>query len=268
MCSPTARGGRSGSRPRGGRPRPLRARLWQPDRRRLLRRYRDGEAAIDAFCEDYACLAWGLTELFQATGDGEWLEWALELTEIETTLFFDEADGGWFSTTGEDASVLLRLKEDYDGAEPAAASVTVRNLLTLGRLVGDESLVARAGRTLERYGTEIGRVSRIMPLMVSNVARWHAGSVEIVVAGEDGPDAYPLEPHVARYYLPWAVQVPVRSEPQRASLSRLPWLQAMEAPAGHSAVFICRDFTCRAPITDAETLTDALEALAAPRRIL
>jgi len=246
----------------------VRDRLWQADRRRLLRRYREGEAAIDAFCEDYACLVWGLVELFQATGEGTWLDWALELTDVQTTLFFDEVDGGWFSTTGEDATVLLRLKEDYDGAEPAASSVTVRNLLTLGRLVGDDTLVARAGRTLERYGTGIGRVTRVMPLMVSNIARWHAGSVEIVVAGEDGPDAYALEPVIARYYLPFAVQVPIRSEAQRAGLSRLPWLQAMPVPEGHAAVYVCRDFACQAPITDMESLTSELDALSSPRRIL
>jgi len=245
-----------------------RARVWQAGSGRLLRRYRDGEAAIDAFCEDYACLVWGLTELFQATGDGEWLDWALELTDTQTALFFDEADGGWFSTTGEDPTVLLRLKEDYDGAEPAAASVTVRNLLTLGRLVGDEALVARAGRTLERYGTQVGRVTRVMPLMVSNIARWHAGPVEIVIAGVDDPDAYALEPEIARYYLPWAVQVPIRSEAERAGLTRLPWLQAIAVPEGNAAVYVCRDFTCRAPMTDTETLTRELDELASPRRIL
>ena len=122
----------------------LEVRLWQPERRTLLRRYRDGEAAIDGFCEDYACVAWGFLELFQATGEGRWLDRAIELTAIQTERFGDSADGGWFSTTGTDASVLLRLKEDYDGAEPAAASVTVRNLLTLGRLVGDASHLDRA----------------------------------------------------------------------------------------------------------------------------
>jgi uncharacterized protein YyaL (SSP411 family) len=248
--------------------RAVRARLWQPDRRRLLRRYRDGESAIDAFCEDYACLVWGLTELFQATGDGHWLDWALELTAIQTGLFHDESDGGWFSTTGEDPTVLLRLKEDYDGAEPAAASVTVRNLLTLGRIIGDRELIERAGRTLERYGTQIGRVTRIMPFMVSNVARWHAAAAEIVLVGESRPDEYALEPIVARHYLPWAVQIPIRSGETRVTLGRLPWLQAMRAPEGREAVFICREFVCQAPIVDAETLYRELDALAAPRRVL
>ena len=68
--------------------------------------------------------------------------------------FFDDRDGGWFSTTGDDPSVLLRLKEDYDGAEPAAASVTVRNLLMLAQLAGDAAYHDRARRTLERYGPD------------------------------------------------------------------------------------------------------------------
>jgi hypothetical protein len=246
----------------------VRTRLWQPDRRRLLRRYRDGEAAIDAFCEDYACLAWGLTELFQASGDGRWLDWALELTAIQTDLFFDPADGGWFSTTGEDASVLLRLKEDYDGAEPAAASIAVRNLITLGRITGDQDLVARAGRTLERYGTRIGQVARVMPFMMSNIVRWHAAPVEIVLVGAPRPDEYALEAIVARHYLPWAVQIPIRGDETREGLARLPWLQAMSAPEGHEAVYICREFTCQAPMTDAESLYRELDAVAAPHRIL
>ena len=78
----------------------------------------------------------------------------------QTELFFDPADGGWFSTTGDDPSVLLRLKEDYDGAEPAAASVTVRNLIRSAHLAGDAALLDRARRTLERYGPGLGQRRR------------------------------------------------------------------------------------------------------------
>jgi uncharacterized protein YyaL (SSP411 family) len=126
--------------------------LWREAEGVLLRRFRDGEAAIEAFCEDYACLAHGLIELFQATGEVEWLNWAIALTESQTAKFWDPVDAGWFSTTGDDPSVLLRLKEDYDGAEPAAASVTVRNLITLGHLTGDAAFTDAARRSLERYG--------------------------------------------------------------------------------------------------------------------
>jgi uncharacterized protein YyaL (SSP411 family) len=245
----------------------IRAELWRPKQRRLLRRYRDGEAGIEGFCEDYACLAWGLLELFQATGEADWLDWALELTAVEQALFSDDRDGGWFSTTGDDPTVLLRLKEDYDGAEPAAASVTVRNLLTLGHLVNDTTLIDRAGRTLERYGPQIGRAVRVMPLMVANVSRWHAGGTQIVLAGAGGDAAHALERVVAVRYLPWAVVVPLRGEAGARLAGRLPWMGAMTAQNGLPTAYFCSHFTCQAPETDPEAFDRQLAAAAAPRRI-
>ena len=113
----------------------IRERMWNAASGTLLRRYRDGHAEIDGYAEDYAYLIFGLLELFQADADPAWLEWAIALQRRQDELFWDEADGGWFSTTGRDPSVLLRMKEDYDGAEPTASSVSVLNLLVLSHLV-------------------------------------------------------------------------------------------------------------------------------------
>ena len=132
------------------------ATLWRPQTSRLLRRYRDGDAAIDGYAEDYAYLILGLLELFQADGDPEWLDWAVELQRKQDELFWDDADGGWFSTTGEDPTVLLRLKEDYDGAEPAPSSVSVLNLIALNHLGADVTL-ERAERTLGALRRTHGR---------------------------------------------------------------------------------------------------------------
>jgi uncharacterized protein YyaL (SSP411 family) len=244
----------------------IREKLWRAADRRLYRRYRDSEAAVDAFCEDYAYLAWGLIELFQATGDAEWLTWARDLVDVQTSLFYDTRDGGWFSTTGEDRSVLLRVKEDYDGAEPAAASVTVRNLITLGHLLGDEALTTLASRTLERYGPHIGRAVRVMPLMVTNIVLWHGGGTQIVIAGHrDADDTRALERAVAHHDLPWAVSVPV--DPTTAATSPLPWLRAMALRDGHAAAYVCSDFTCQAPVTDAAALDAQIEDLARGKRV-
>jgi uncharacterized protein YyaL (SSP411 family) len=247
----------------------LRRTVWRESERVLSRRYRGGEAAVDAFCEDYACLANGLLELFQATGDQQWLEWAMTLTEVQIEKFWDEADGGWFSTTGDDPSVLLRLKEDYDGAEPAAASVTVRNLLTLAHITGDEAFTDRARRSLERYGAELGAVARVMPYMLSNVAAWHARPAQVIIVGPPGPARDALEQVVARRYLPFAVQLTLTPGPQQDALaSRLPWLAAMTARDGQPAAYVCADFACQAPVTAAADLERLLDGLAAPRLVL
>ena len=225
--------------------------LWNAGTRRLLRRYRDDEAAIDAFCEDYACLAWGAIELFQTTADARWLEWARELTSAQVDLFFDDADGGWFSTTGEDASVLLRLKEDYDGAEPSAASVAVRNLICLSQLDGDASWLSRAQRTLERYGPALGEAVRVMPLMVANLAHFHARRQEIVIVGDStADDRRALEREVFGRHLPFATTILLDDTKPPA----VAWLNAMTRRDGRAAAYVCQNFACKAPVTDAAAL--------------
>jgi hypothetical protein len=247
-----------------------RARLWRPAEQRLWRRYRAGEAGVEAFCEDYACLTWGLIELFQTTGDAAWLTWARELVAAQAALFSDDRDGGWFSTTGADASVLLRLKEDYDGAEPAAASVTVRNLLTLAHLTGDAAYRDRAGRALERYGAGLGRISRVMPMMLANIVFWISPSAQVVIAGErDAERTVALESAAAKVYAPTVVQLVV--DPRRAAAldaAGLPWLAAMTPVGGQSSAYVCREFTCQAPVSDPSALAGLMADAAAPRRIL
>ena len=252
--------------------RSVRKTLWRESDRVLLRRYRDGEAAVEAFCEDYACLASGLIELFQATGDAEWLEWALTLTDVQTERFRDPVDGGWFSTTGNDPSVLLRLKEDYDGAEPSAASVTVRNLIAMAHLTGESRFADLAQKSLERYGPELGRVARIMPMMVSNVAAWHARASQVVIVGQPGQARTALERVVARRYLPFSVQLTLTpGEAQDALSAKLPWLAAMKPVDGRAAAYLCADFMCQAPVSSADALERLLgddSADPAPRIIL
>jgi len=241
--------------------------LWRPAERKLLRRFRDGEAAIDAFCEDYACLAWGAIELFQTSGESRWLDWAVELTEIQTERFFDPSDGGWFSTTGEDPSVVLRLKEDYDGAEPSATSVTTRNLIRLSQIVGDAAYLERAERTFERYGPSLGKVVRVMPLMAANLALWHGRRAEVVLVGTPGsPDLAALEHTLFNRYLPWAVTI--TRDPAAPSIPRAPWLASMGMQDGQARAYVCHQFTCQAPTSDPATLDRELEDASAPRRII
>src|SRR4029077_13111709 len=133
----------------------VRERLWQSETGTLLRRSKDGQAEIEAYAEDHAYLIFGLLELFQADGDPAWLEWAIALQRRQDELFWDEAEGGWFSTTGRDRSVLLRMKEDYDGAEPTASSVSVLNLLVLSHLIENPQWSDRIERTLRLFGVRL-----------------------------------------------------------------------------------------------------------------
>jgi uncharacterized protein YyaL (SSP411 family) len=237
----------------------VRDRLWNAGESRLLRRYRDGEAAIDAYAEDYASLIFGLLELFQADGDAAWLEWALALQQAQDLRFWDEADAGWFSTSGTDPHVLLRLKDDYDGAEPAASSVAVHNLITLGHLT-DPSLLSRAERTMARFGPRAGAAARAIPMMLAALSAWQAPHAQVVIVGPpDLPATRAFHAALAGLYRPFAVTVPVAPGEAQAALGRLmPFMQAMTASEEGAAAYVCRDFTCEAPITDPGALASAL----------
>ena len=237
----------------------VRAMLWRDADATLLRRYREGEAGIAAYAEDYAYLIWGVLELFQATGEADWLEWALTLQRRQDELFWDPDGGAWFSTTGQDPTVLLRLKEDYDGAEPSASSVSALNVLTLASLTGDDGHRKRAERTLARYGSRAGAAGRVIPMMLCALSQWHAPSMQIVVVGGRTAQAVQeLEAEIAAHYRPFAVQVPVDPDGGRDRLrTLLPFVDGMQAHGG-GAVYVCRDFTCRQPVSSVDALRSEL----------
>jgi uncharacterized protein YyaL (SSP411 family) len=236
----------------------VRDNMWRPAERRLLRRYRDGEAAIEGYAEDYAYLTFGLLELFQADGDPLWLEWAVALQQQQDSLFWDEPQGGWFSTTGRDPSILLRMKEDYDGAEPAPSSIAVLNLITMSNL--GVCGAAKAERTLARYGTKIGNAARVLPMMLAGLSAWHADHAQVVIVG--GPDdegARALQREVAKQYRPFAVVVSLApGSRQRAVAAQIPFVGAMTARDGRATAYVCRHFTCREPVTSPQALAAAL----------
>jgi uncharacterized protein YyaL (SSP411 family) len=236
----------------------IRARLWDAPSQTLLRRYRHGDARVDGYAEDYAYLIGALLELLQASGDPAWLEWAMTLQARMDELFWDDAEGGWFSTTGRDPSVLLRLKEDYDGAEPSASSVAVLNLLTLSHLTSADH-ASRIERTLAAFAARILQQGRSVPMMLAALSTYHADTSQIVIVdGEDEARGRELLRVVRERFLPTAVIVPVRAQHRETLARLLPWTAAMEPRGGRATAYVCRNFSCQQPVTSAEELRSQL----------
>ena len=235
----------------------LRSRMW--DGRTLLRRYRGGDAAIDGYAEDYAYLVFGVLELFQATGDPQWLEWALQLQQRQDERFWDPEGGGWFSTTGADPTVLLRLKEEYDGAEPAASSVGALNLLTLSHLTADADAAERLADLFGAFAEKIAGMGRAVPMMLAALSTYHAGVPQVVVAGPpEREDTRALLDAIRAKYRPTAVTVLLSPAMAAGLASVLPWTASMTMREERATAYVCRDFACRAPVTDPVALTEEL----------
>jgi uncharacterized protein len=235
--------------------------LWDEPHRVVRRRYREGDAAIEGYCEDYAFFIWGLLELFQASGEPEWLHWAKRLQERQDELFWDATGAGWFSTTGEDPSVLVRLKEDYDGAEPAASSVSVANLIVLGHLLGDAEALEKVERTLARGGPYIGRTARAVPFMLSNLSTFHAGMRQVVIIGARGSQKVrSLLEAAASVYQPFTTVIPVNVTDQARLAELLPLVASMTMTDGEPTAYVCRNFACDEPTTSPARLVELLRS--------
>jgi uncharacterized protein YyaL (SSP411 family) len=234
----------------------LRTAMWNEEEQILQRRYRAGHAAIDAYAEDYAFLIFGLLELVQSDGDAAWLEWALVLQRRMDALFWDPVEGGWFSTTGADPSVLVRMKEEYDGAEPSASGVGAWNLLTLAHLTGEGSYGERAAEVFGAFSARLSSQGRALPMMAAALSMARAPSEQIVVVGEEGgADTAALWRAAQRAYRPFATMLPVEPGDRQFRISALmPWVAAMSLHDGHAAAYVCRDFACEAPVTRPEDL--------------
>ena len=241
----------------------IKTHLWNASSRTLLRRYRKGESGVDGYAEDYAFLLFGLLELFQADADPGWLDWAVQLQAREDELFWDEVDGGWFSTTGQDASVLLRLKEDYDGAEPAASSVSVLNLLALSHLgVGDmESYASKIEFTLGNFAGRAAQAGRTVPMMLAALSSYHAGSEQVVIVGDrDARDTAALLDVIRSRYQPAMLTICLQPDGRDAIASRLTWVRALTARDGRATAYLCREFACQAPTNEPAELAGQLAA--------
>jgi uncharacterized protein YyaL (SSP411 family) len=238
-------------------------RLWDERARTLLRRFRDGRAEIDAYAEDYAFLVFGLLELFQADSDPRWLAWAIELQRRQDDLFWDEQGGGWFSTTGRDPSVLLRMKEDHDGAEPSASSMSVMNLIVLSHLVEDPRWPERIERTLRLFGERLEVASRAVPMMAAALSTYTAGMQQVVLV--DGQGVEKLAAAIAQRYLPFAVVLRLTADRQDRLAELMPFVRTMTTVGGAAAAYVCRAFTCRQPVTNVADLDGEIGEMTAAR---
>ena len=117
----------------------------------LMRTYKDGIAKYDGYLDDYAFSVRGLLGLYQATGEGRWLDEAESLTNTMIRLFWDNERGGFYFTLADQEHLVVRTKNPYDSALPSGNAVAVNNLLTLARLTGNKDYLDKAQKTMQNF---------------------------------------------------------------------------------------------------------------------
>ena len=235
--------------------------LWVPARRVLLRSWRDGPAAIDGFAEDYACVVAGLLDLHQATLDPHWLRFAEKLQAALDARFWDEAEGGYFSAPA-DTELVLRLKDDYDGAEPAASSFALSNLVRLSILQGEPASNetapalaphrARAARVAEAFRSQWSGAPHALPVLLCGLADLLAEPSHVILAGDPADPAFTALASVVHATPPFSAPVYLLTPYDAA------WARDMVPLGGRPTAYLCRDLACQTPVTNPTALRELL----------
>jgi uncharacterized protein YyaL (SSP411 family) len=228
----------------------------------LMHRYRDGEAAIRGFLEDYAFLCWGLVELYEACFDVKYLREAIRLKEYAIKNFWDEAGGGFYQTE-KDAEISYRIKEAQDGAMPSGNSVMAAVIWQLCRITGnleDMKYVEKMGEAFSS-GVKSSPYQYSYLLTATTLLEINFREIVLVFNKDYEEEASQFLHEIRKYYIPNKVIILRKIEGNRADIDDIStFVREYDMKNGKAAVYICTNFACQLPITTAGEIPKALQA--------
>lgn len=221
------------------------------DGNKLYHSFKNGQATITAFLEDYAAVIEGYVGLYQITFDEKWIGNAQILTDYTIANFHDETDGYFFFTDSQGESLIARKKELFDNVIPASNSIMAHNLFVLGKILDHEQYVGLSDAMLSR-------MRKILLADVQWVTNWGAlyclraaPTTEFVIVGTDADH---LRKDLDRFFIPNKVVSGTETE------SQLPLLQNRTDKNGKSVIYVCYDKTCQLPVLSVEEALDQIRS--------
>ncbi len=222
----------------------LRAKLWDESTQTLYHRWRDGERDAAQLLNAYAFLLAGVLELYEATLEPEHLELAVALAEAMRTRFYDEARGGFWQTPATASDLILRLKDDYDGAEPSGNSVACLALLKLAAICDRADFRQMAERTLRLFAERLQRLPQAMPYLLQALDFWLTEPTRVVVVDDGDTTGRATLLRAAHGVF----------QPNKVVLGTAGRVEAfaksLPVTAGRATAFVCTGTACQPPTHD------------------
>ena len=224
----------------------------------LLRTYKAGEAKLNAYLEDYACLIDGLISLYEATGTLKWIESAISLADRMIDEFWDGESGGFFFTGKSHEQLIVRSKEFLDNATPSGNSIATLSLLRLSVLTGNENYRRLATTVLRLLADQIGRYPSAFGFALTALDFYLDVPLEIAIVGD------PADSRLSELLrVVWQTYVPNRvialcTEDHKKAAKVLPLLRQRDTLVLQPTAFVCEAYTCRTPAHSADELSPQL----------
>jgi uncharacterized protein len=231
----------------------LQQRLWDAETGTLYHRWRDGERDSVQLLDAYAFLLGGVIELYEVTIEPAHLEFAVRLAEGLLARFHDPESGGFWQSGADAPDLILRVKEDYDGAEPSGNSVAVLALLKLADITGRTAFREAAEQTLRLFAERMQRLPQAVPFMLCALDYWLGEVKRVCITGPaDRPTTRGLVRAAHGVFAPNKVVLGNAGPVE-------PFARAMSAPGDEPAAYVCTGRACLPPTSEAEQLRRLLE---------
>ncbi len=236
------------------------AKLTAADGKRLLARYRDGDAAYKGYVDDYAFLVWGLLEVYETTFNPKYLRQALHITKDLKELFWDDEQGGFYFTGNDSEELLLRPKEIYDGAIPSGNSVAALALLKLARLTDNDEYIAMVEALFSCFSADVAQYPRAYTYFLLALDYYLAAPSHIVIAGaKDDAAVQAMLALANRSFMPETTVIYNDPEYQSDTEELVPVAAGQIAVGGRATGYICENFACQRPVQTLEEFKQSLE---------
>jgi hypothetical protein len=225
---------------------------------RLLRSWKNGEARLKGYLEDYAMVAAALLEVYEATFERRWLDAARALADDMLGLFWDEGLEGFYDTGHDHEKLIVRPRNLYDNAVPCGTSVAIEALLRLAVLTGEAAYEARALTALRPLADLLGRHPTAFGRFLCALD-FHLGpKIEVALVTPAG-DAGALAAEVFGRFLPNRVVAGMVAGDAQAAAG-VPLLEGRTVIDGRPTAYVCRNYACELPVTEPAALVRQLES--------
>ena len=225
---------------------------------RLLHRYKDGEAAIGGYLDDYAFLVWGLIELYETTFKIKYLREALRLQNDMIKHFWDKEDGGFFYTSDDGEKLLIRDKEVHDGAIPSGYSIAFLNMVRLARMTGKNDYEENAAAQAKAFSSHQEGIPSLNAMFLVALDFFFGPSYEIVIVGKSqSRETKNMFQAVNTCFIPNKV-VLFKEETDPSLDDIIGFVRSMKTIGGKTTAYVCRAFVCEKPMTEAKEILQYL----------
>ncbi len=225
--------------------------LAPPNTGTLFHRWRDGERDAVQLLEGYAFLLDGVIHLYEATLEPRHLDFAVELAEAMIAKFYDPANGGFWQSPADMTDLILRVKDDYDGAEPSGNSVATLALLKLASITGREDFRQPAEATLQLFAQRLQNQPAGLAFMLHALDFWLDEPRRVVIAGDtNSVNFHELLCAAHSVYQPNKIVLGNAGAVE-------PFAKTLVTKSEATA-FVCTGTACQPPTDDAEALKKSL----------